>query len=155
MRSVVITNRAVPSAETADTMLVVQTSAGVPKYQPGLYYWFNGIWNNIAPLVWNGIRPFVQRMLNVFVPANSINYTTLPIFLTTSSLTYDLSGKTPGNPVIPAGYTINFIILGGQPLRSLTPNNDWTLDPTTNLLTYIYANKMQPGLEQIIFLMKA
>ena len=108
------------------------------------------VWQNVMTLLTASILALIAAAIHsnnakVVVP----DY---PVFLSTSSLTYNLSGSDSSYDKMPSGFTASYIMLAGQGLRQLTPNNDWNLDTTTNILTFNFTPDMQPDLEIKIFL---
>ncbi len=108
------------------------------------------IWQNIMTL----LTASIEALIALAISGNNTrtNVPDYPVFLSTTSLTYNLSGSDSSYQAIPNHFTISYILLAGQGLRQLTPNNDWELNTTTNILTFNFTPDMQSGLEVKIFL---
>jgi len=145
VNQVVITKRAISPEETQDTLLVVTNSAGVPKYEKGLYYWFNNKWSSIVPLIASEIFAYVQRKLNVIIPDQTINYTTLPAFTTVKDQgRYQLTN-------MPIGYTVDFPMVSGIGLTN-SPKKTWSYVDDSKTLSLL--GNVQGGQEMRIFITK-
>ena len=160
---IIVTAGKQPTAEALQILFVLPflgTPTPLNRLAVGVYFSTKNTSRatGAPPFVWQSIMTLLTASINALIAAaiHSNNAKVVvpdyPVFLSTTSLTYNLSGSDSSYDKMPSGFTASYIMLAGQGLRQLSPDNDWELDTTTNILTFTFPTGMSAGLEIKIFL---